>query len=52
MFQFETIPGSKKAKGFLIIISGNYFSKFHIGSLFPFAFLPERVIKLKNGGIM
>ena len=52
MFQFETIPGSKKARGFFIKIYLKIFSIFHIRSLFPLTFLPERIISLKNGGIM
>ena len=46
MFQFEAIPGRKKARGFFITISNLPKNcSFHIRSLFPLAFLPERIIK-------
>ena len=52
MFQIETIPGTKKAGGFFIKIYLKILSIFHIRSHFPRAFLLERIISLKNGGIM
>ena len=56
MFQFETIPGRKKARGFFITISNLPKNSFHFGSHFPLAFLPERIIKKtkilgKNEGV-
>ena len=47
MFQFETIPGSKKVRGFFVKIYLKIFSI--LDHSFLLLFLPERIISLKNG---